>query len=285
MCVHGPTGITVLNDADLRTTFETAPVSVQGQFVDASNNTLLVLLDGSDGVQAVYKPVRGARPLHDFDATTLSWREVMAYGISRSLGLDCVPLTVWRDDLPFGPGSLQLFIDHDGSAVADVIAWEGDAAADEPGIDDADVVPDGFLVAFEGQDETGQPVALIHRDDAQLRSIALFDAVINNADRKAGHVLRQHGRWFAIDNGLSLHCEPKMRTVLWGWAGEPLVDEERDLLRRLVESGDIHADVRRAMADNSDEWDALLDRAAGILQSGCLPLPDPRRRSIPWPVF
>lgn len=285
MCAREQTGITALNSDEVRARLQTSPISVEGQFVDASNSTLLVRLDGSGDLFAVYKPIRGTRPLHDFDASTLSRREVQVYEISRVLGLDCIPLTVWREDLPFGAGSLQEFIDHDGTEVADVISLSASSPHHDDGVSTSGEVPPGYRLAFEGTDEEGDPVALVHLDDLQLRCLALFDAVINNADRKAGHVLRAGGRWYGIDNGLSLHPQDKLRTIFWGWAGEAMTGEEQQWLSALAESNDVQAEIESILGESAQEFSALVARANTILAAAVLPRPDPRRRSIPWPVF
>lgn len=285
MSVHAQTGITALNDDEVRALLEASSVAIEGQFVDASNSTLLVRLENTDDALAVYKPVQGTRPLHDFDASTLSRREVQVFELSRLFGLSCIPVTVWREDLPYGPGSLQIFIEHDGTEVADVIAMSQPApmhaAGDNVGVD----ILAGYRVAFEGTDEDGDPVALVHRDDPQLRSLALFDAIINNADRKAGHVLRHSGRWYGIDNGLSLHPQDKLRTIFWGWAGEALSDAEREWLGTLADDASMQATIGAVLQDEPVEFTALIDRARTMLRAAALPKPDPRRRSIPWPVF
>lgn len=274
-----------MREVDVLAFLSQAKATVQGRFIDASNQTLLLTLEG-DGVEsaAVYKPAAGHRALHDFDAATLSAREVIAYELSEAWGFQCVPATVWREDLVFGPGSVQLFVEHDERDAADVIpaaeaVAEGDAPVGSGG------VPDGFLVAVTGSDEDGHRVHLVHADEPGLRRIALFDVVTNNADRKAGHLLHADGRWHAIDNGLTLHPEPKLRTVLWGWAGEPLTAEEHALLATSAEVPDVSsAPVLHAVAA-ADELAAMAERVRLLVRAGVLPVPDAVRRSIPWPVF
>ncbi|MGH8967900.1 MAG: SCO1664 family protein, partial [Actinomycetes bacterium] len=163
-------------------------IEVEGRLVDASNATLFCEISGGDAVaQCVYKPVSGERPLWDFPDGTLAEREVAAYEVSAASGWRIVPPTVYRDG-PYGPGMVQLWIDTD---------------------DDVDIV------------------ALVRRaESAQLRRIAVFDVLINNADRKGGHILSGvDGQVYGVDHGVSLHVEDKLRTVLWGWAGKPVDDE------------------------------------------------------------
>lgn len=249
-------------------------MTVRGRFADASNATLLVTCrDGDSALAAVFKPVAGMRPLHDFDASTLPAREVAAYELSAAAGWDCVPLTVWRDDSEFGPGSVQEFIENDGQTdVVDVVPLP------QVGAD--------VLTAFVGEDEEGDEVALVHRDLPGLRRLALFDAVTNNADRKAGHIIDANGTLLGIDNGLTFHVHDKLRTVLWGWAGAELTAEERDLLRRSCDvlSEQTGSDTLGHLLAG-DEVAALHDRIEGLLEHGHLPHADSLRRCIPWPVF
>ena len=148
---------------------------IAGRFTHASNATLL---GSADGKQVIYKPTAGARPLWDFDAGTLAAREVLTYRVSEALGLDVVPETVIGDG-PYGPGSVQRFVEVDRS--------------------------------FD-------PLPLLGGPSTELWPIALLDIVVNNADRKAGHILKHRdGRLQAIDHGLTFHPEPKLRTVLWGF--------------------------------------------------------------------
>lgn len=248
-------------------------LTVQGKFAEASNFTLLVTCESAEArAQAVFKPVAGMRPLHDFNASTLAHREVAAYELSQAAGWNCVPTTVWRAESDFGPGSIQAYVeDGESEDFVDVLA--------------ADVPHEGMRIAFTGEDEEGAPVNLVHRDDTRLRKLALFDALTNNADRKAGHILKDGGSILGIDNGLTFHHEDKLRTVLWGWAGETLLTSESALL-------DITAQLLQAnppwLAEHeftSRERDALMNRLRRLQTSGVMPSPDPRRRCIPWPVF
>src|SRR5512140_2157757 len=172
-------------------------VEVVGRLLTASNATFFCVVSGrlDDGVavtaSCVYKPRRGERPLYDFPDGTLACREVGAHAVSVATGWDIVPPTVMRDG-PFGEGMVQLWMETDESV------------------------------------DIGE---LVTSDSAALRRIAVFDAVLNNADRKAGHLLPlPDGRIQGIDNGLCFAVEPKLRTVLWRWRGQPLTDEERAIL-------------------------------------------------------
>ncbi len=277
-----------------------------GRLTDASNATLLVQVSAAGyDHPAVYKPIAGERPLWDFPAGTLAHREVAAFVLSRAGGCDVVPPTVLREDAPFGPGSLQWWIDAGTDA-------DGDPLAPEPGaglIDlfRPDAVPTGWRAVLEATDGDGEPIVLAHADEGVLRSIAVFDLVANNADRKAGHVLAgalqapgtprsaspvgvapavspRHVR--GVDHGLTFHAEPKLRTVLWGWAGLPLPDDEADRLDVLA--GALAAEGLKAALGSllePQESRALLARVESLRRRGRFPTPAPGLPPIPWPPF
>ena len=245
---------------------------VEGRLIAASNATLVCRLVGPDGdARCVYKPAAGERPLWDFPDGTLAAREYAAYLVSEAAGWHVVPSTVLRDG-PYGPGMCQLWVDESGEEFVDIMA---------PGS-----VGEGWLPVLEALDEAGKPVTLVHADDPRLRRLALFDAVINNADRKAGHILADgHGSVLGVDHGVSFHAEDKLRTVLWGWAGLELDEGERELLRRL--RAELDGGLGAALGDllATDEVRATRDRISRLLRDGCLPTMKDRRRPIPWPVF
>ncbi|HZE48971.1 MAG TPA: SCO1664 family protein, partial [Jatrophihabitantaceae bacterium] len=171
-------------------------LAVEGRLVEASNTTLYCAISHGDLAAAcVYKPVAGERPLWDFPDGTLAEREIAAYEVSAASGWDIVPPTVYRDG-PLGPGMVQLWINVD---------------------------------------EAVDIVSLVRRSNSeQLRRIAVFDAVINNADRKGGHLLpTPAGHIYGVDHGVTFNVDPKLRTLLWQWAGDPLTDEAVDVLSTL----------------------------------------------------
>jgi len=220
-------------------------LTVHGRIAGSSNVTLFVTceLDG-DTVAAVYKPARGERPLWDFPSG-LHRREVAAYVLSEAMGFGAVPLTLTRDDAPLGVGSLQLFVDEDGTSHYFTLR-------EEP------------------------------RFEADLHRLAVFDVVANNADRKSGHVLLADGRVWAIDNGLSFHTHPKLRTVIWDFAGDPLHDDERAALEALC-SGGPPAELGPLL--EPAEIRALVRRVERLLEEGRLPAPaDDDWRPYPWPL-
>lgn len=238
--------------------------TVVGRMVNASNATLV--LDGPEG-RLVYKPVAGERPLWDFPPGTLALRERAAFVLSELLGWALVPTTQVREG-PHGLGSMQAWIDAEVLAV-DVLA--------------PDAVPAEWATVVTGVDEQGLPVALAHALDPGLAQLAVFDVLANNADRKGGHILTTpDGRHHGIDHGVTFHADPKLRTVLWGWVGQPVPEH---LL------ADIHStlpDLRTSELKElltEVEVAALIRRCEDLLSSGVFPAPSGDWPSIPWPVF
>ena len=227
---------------------ETGDIEVLGLVPYASNYTFLARVRTTIGeVDAIYKPVRGERPLWDFPPGTLAAREVAAFLVSELGGFDLVPPTVLREQGPLGKGSLQLFVDHD---------------------------PDRhyFVLAEE------------RLEDFAL--LAAFDVVVNNADRKAGHVLEDRdGRLWAVDHGVTFHEDPKLRTVIWEFADQPLgsaemaqLEEVRDLLG---EGQQLRRDLAALLTPG--EAAATLARVNALLSSGKFPKPG-GARPLPWPL-
>lgn len=240
-----------------------------GRITTASNATFLATIDG---VAVVYKPVAGERPLWDFPDGTLAAREVAAYAVSETLGWDLVPPT-WLGEGPFGPGMLQRWQEPDDAA--------GSAVALVP----ADAIPEhGWCHVLDGVDEQGAPVALLHEDSPAVRRLALLDVVTNNADRKGGHVLESaDGHRRGVDHGLTFHTEPHLRTILWGWVGEPLTDDEVAGVARVREAldGALGERLRTLLAD--DEVDACVRRCDRLLAEQRFPGPEGEMPAIPWP--
>ncbi len=221
-------------------------------------------------VQGIYKPLRGERSLWDFPSQTLAYREVAAYQISRIGGFDVVPVTAMIDG-PFGPGSLQIWVESDSRQVDQLIDLVPTAAVPQTGWFD---VMQGFSV-------DDRPVSLIHSDDPRLRLMALLDVLTNNADRKGGHILVSGGRVFGVDHGICFHTDDKLRTLLWGWAGQRLTDAE---LARVQTVEDQAIEVLDPLLD-AGEIEALLLRCEQLLQVGRFPHPAGAWRDIPWPPF
>ncbi len=256
----------------------TGSIEVRGRIPGASNATLLVTVtDGNREVAAVHKPVRGERPLWDFPTGTLAGREVATYLLAREAGLDVVPPTVLRTDGPFGTGSLQL--------------WVGEPADDDPGAGVVDLlephrVPEDWRTVLLAEDQLGRPVALCHADRPDLRALALLDAVTNNSDRKGGHVLlTADGAVRGCDHGLTFNVDDKLRTVLWGWAGDPLGEADQRLLASLEAALRGGPAVELAGHLTAAEVVRAAERAARLLELGCFPEPAGGWPPIPWPAF
>lgn len=249
----------------------TADLEIVGRIQPASNLALLVRA-GSGGAYAIYKPVSGERALWDFPDGTLAGREVAAYQISRAAGFDLVPETVLRDG-PAGRGSVQRWVgdpDQPLDTVVDLVRVRD--------------VQEGWLTGFEGEDMAGRAVAVVHRDTPAVRSMATLDAVLNNADRKGGHLaLAPDGQLWGFDHGLTGHEEPKLRTVLWGWAGMRLVAADLERLEALdaALSADLAVVLTRLLTRR--EVRALRARVAELLQTGRHPDHPAHRNGIPWP--
>jgi len=260
----------VIPDRTLPEGFPTGELTLHGRVLPASNATFVGELGG---VRVVYKPIAGERPLWDFPDGTLAAREVAAYAVSEALGWNIVPPTVLGDG-PHGPGMVQLWRDEvEDQSPVDIVG-EGE-------------VPDGFRHVFDGLDAHDQAVSLVHEDSASLRRMALFDVVVNNADRKGGHVLPMpDGHRFGVDHGLTFHVEHKLRTVLWGFVAEPITDDEAAGLRRLGAAlqGDLGATLADLLAD--DEVATTSRRLSRLLARGAFPAPATSAYPvIPWPPF
>ncbi len=252
-------------------------LEVTGRIVSASNATLLCRVTG-DGLQAdcVYKPVRGERPLWDFPHGTLAGREYASYLVAEAFVTDgerpVVPPTVLREG-PFGPGMVQLWIDtDDGHDLVDVLA-PGD-------------VPAGWLTVLRARDGMGEPAVLAHADCPELQRMAALDVVLNNADRKAGHVLpTADGAVFGVDHGICLHEDDKLRTVLWGWTGRRLPGGLVDAVAHLRGRLDDGLCTRLAEHLTRRELRALSDRVDGLLAQPEFPAPSGYGPAVPWPAF
>ena len=242
---------------------------LHGRVMPASNATFVGEVCGTT---VVYKPVAGERPLWDFPDGTLAARERAAYLVSEALGWDVVPLTFLRDG-PHGPGMVQVWQEPDDAQEAVTVVRD---LRERP----------GWLHVFDGVDERDHDVALVHEDSSALRRMAVFDVAVNNADRKGGHVLPMAGgHRYGVDHGVSFHTDSKLRTVLWGWAGSPLVEEEVVGLHVLADALDDElAEALRPLL-TAFEIAATRRRDARLLRVGELPIPRGDWPAIPWPPF
>lgn len=246
-------------------------LTVTGRLLQASNATFLAELTGACGrIECVYKPVEGERPLWDFPQRTLGYREVAAYEVSRIGGFDCVPVTVFVDG-PLGPGSLQAWVDVDDVATGQLVDL----------VPSTEVPAQGWFTCVQGLDAEDRPVTVIHADVPDLKLLAVFDVLVNNADRKGGHILGSGGRVFGVDHGVTFHTDAKLRTLLWGWAGTALDERELTAVRRARDE----APDRLAELVDDREVAAFVRRADLLLNRERLPRPRGEWPSIPWPPF
>lgn len=221
---------------------------MRGEFLWGSNFTFLVeVTHHREKILAVYKPVRGERPLWDFPEASLAKREVAAFWVSQYLGWNFVPPTVYRNQAPLGSGSLQMFIEHD---------------------------PKVHYFNFSPSE--------IQR----LKPVALFDVLINNADRKGSHIIKDRaGKFWLIDHGVCFHVEDKLRTVIWDFAGTliplELLDDLRNFIHLLREEGRAYRNLLVYLSE--EELRAMALRGEKLLAEGVFPHPSPYRRHIPWP--
>jgi len=228
-------------------------LEVLGRLPGSTNQALVVLVHHPDleaPFHAVYKARVAERPLFDFPAGTLTRREVAAFLVSEALGWEIVPATVHRDG-PFGEGMVQQWIEAD---------------------------------------ESIDRVALVVEDDARLRRMAVFDAAVNNTDRKVGHILPvADGHAYGVDHGVTFSIDPKLRTVLWGWMGTPLIEDEVAGLERLRSAladrapGSLASRLGELLA--SDEITATRRRVASLLRFRRFPRPNPDWPAVPWPAY
>ena len=238
---------TALELADTLRLLREGELAVEGRLLDASNATLYCSAT-LDGVTAacVYKPVQGERPLWDFPDGTLAGREVAAYLVSEATGWQVVPPTVLREG-PFGTGMCQLWVDVD---------------------------------------EQVDLAALARSDHPDLRRMAVFDAVVNNADRKGGHLLpRPDGRVLGVDHGICFSVEDKLRTLLWQWRGLPLTEQAVEVLSRV--RAELEGPLGGALHEllTRREVRATTRRVDRLLETRLHPEPSPDWPAIPWPPF
>ena len=222
---------------------EKGQIEIVGRLVAASNASLFCKIEyQGKSVNAIYKPIKGERPLWDFPDGNLASREVATYLASEALGLGSVPPTILRDG-PFGEGSVQLWIDE---------------------VDEFD-------------DRYAQPLP-------ELRKIALLDAVVNNTDRKIGHLLPSvTGEVLGCDHGVTFHEDDKLRTVLWQWAGKPLSNSEVSSLEALLIVIESNQELRFLITEN--EITALQNRIRRLISTGEFPTPSDEWPAVPWPPF
>ena len=262
-----------------------------GRIGEASN---IVFLARAGGVPVIYKPVQGERPLWDFPHGTLAQRETAAHVISAAGGWDLVPPTVLRTG-PFGTGSVQAWVgplpDEMGVISEPPTSQSLVGLVRLEALEDESSPQHDWHVVTLGELSDGTPVAVAHADDPRLRSLAVLDAVLNNSDRKGSHILLERlgarqSRVWAIDNGLCLADEPKLRTVLWGWEGDPVPQVELRRCHAVLEALEQRNSELVAVLDELitvDEVNALLGRLEVLVDSATHPLPSEDWPALPWP--
>lgn len=240
-------------------------LEIEGRLLEASNATLraFVSLDGRRE-RCVYKPIAGERPLWDFPSGTLAGREVAAHRVARALGVDLVPPTVMREG-PHGLGACQLWMEESGEPLVAFVP--------------ENEVPEGWHEVAAARDEEGNAYRLAHASSPDLAMMAALDVVLNNADRKGAHILHTPAGVFGVDHGLCFHTEPKLRTVLWGWAGEPLPAAVAAALESFLAAP--AAPYAQFLA--GVELEALRARAEKLRADGRYPAPPEDRAALPWP--
>lgn len=266
--------VQALSSAQVLRLLAEGEITLVGRLLEASNHAFLAMVTSeTSSITAIYKPVAGERPLWDFPDGTLAGREVAAFLVSEAGGWSVVPETVLREG-PHGTGSLQRWVgdpDEPQEYVVDVVA--------------PDAVPEGWLPVLSGENEEGRPVVVVHEDSPAVAAVAVFDAVINNSDRKGSHLVREAGAVRGFDHGVSLHAESKLRTVLWGFAGRPLPAAEIQRLGRLagrLESATpLWSQLEGLLTDA--ELRALGARVRRLLELPAYPLPGKGWPAIPWP--
>ncbi len=249
---------------------ESAELTLTGRIRTASNATFLGRIGD---VVVVYKPIGGEHPLWDFPDGTLAHRELAAYLVSQVMGWNVVPHT-WLRDGPLGDGMVQLWQDQDPTQhPVDLIAAE-------------ELPRTGWKHVLEGQDENGRIITLIHEDRPELRRMAVFDALVNNADRKGNHVLAMTGgHRYGVDHGLTFHRDHKLRTVLWGWTGEALNAEELEGIDRVIEGLDGQLGRNLVALISTEEISTLRVRCCRLRTARTFPTPDEEMPAVPWPLF
>jgi hypothetical protein len=243
----GPELRAPIGDVESRLLLCEGVIDLEGRLLDASNVTLVgAIRTATLEAECVYKPVAGERPLWDFPDGTLAGREISAFLVSEATGWGVVPPTVLREG-PFGAGMVQLWMDGD---------------------------PEVDLGAF------------VRRDFPGLRRMAVFDAVVNNADRKGGHIIpMRDGHVYGVDHGICFSVDPKLRTLLWRWAGKQLTAEALEVLERLGDElrGDLGEELHEHLTRR--EVRTTQQRVTELLRTGRHPEPSGEWPALPWPPF
>ena len=247
-------------------------IEIEGLIPDSSNGALKVLISKSGkNMHAIIKPEVSIRPLWDFPEMDLNNREYATYLLDRALELNYVPETVMRNVKGIGKSLIQEWVDESDNDLIIVKSPED--------------IPQDYLKVLQGYDELNKLITLAHKDDRDLRNLCLFDLVINNADRKGGHLLVDSGnKMWAIDHGVSWHQEAKIRPVLWGLIGVDFNREDLNLLEKAK-------DVLQAWKEeefvylSEIEIEQANKRTEDLLKGNAFPQPGDQWPAVPWPIF
>ncbi len=250
------------SDAEFNS-LEPADWQIVGRIPQSSNNALLI---ENSGIQGVYKSVRGERPLWDFPSETLTKREMQAFLIDRHFGFNLIPSTIWIETDELGPGIIQRFIPNAQSSDVRLIGEDVDAQ--------------DWITVVKGEIDE-EEIFLQHTTYEDVFHAAVFDALINNSDRKAGHLLRDATKklWL-IDHGVSFHIEDKLRTILWGWIGDHIPGSLHETLQESLKN----SEWRNSWLLNEQELEAFESRIKMLLVQG-MPEPNSNWPSLPSPIY
>jgi len=247
-------------------------IEIEGLIPDSSNGALKVLVSNSkQSVEAIIKPEVSIRPLWDFPDLDLNNREYATYLLDRELNLNYVPDTVMRNVEGIGKSLIQEWVTESDNDLIIVKSPED--------------IPEEYLKVLQGYDELNKLITLAHKNNRDLRNLCLFDLVINNADRKGGHLLMDSAnKMWAIDHGVSWHFESKIRTVLWGWIDETFNEQDIALLnnaKKVIQTWKEEEFIYLS----KEEIEQAIKRVEGLLKENAFPQPGDQWPAVPWPIF
>ena len=247
-------------------------IEIEGLIPDSSNGALKVLVSNSkQSVEAIIKPEVSIRPLWDFPDLDLNNREYATYLLDRELNLNYVPDTVMRNVEGIGKSLIQEWVTESDNDLIIVKSPED--------------IPEEYLKVLQGYDELNKLITLAHKNNRDLRNLCLFDLVINNADRKGGHLLIDSAnKMWAIDHGVSWHFESKIRTVLWGWIDETFNEQDIALLnnaKKVIQTWKNEEFIYLS----EEEIEQAIKRVDGLLKENAFPQPGDQWPAVPWPIF
>ena len=247
-------------------------IEIEGLIPDSSNGALKVLVSNSkQSVEAIIKPEVSIRPLWDFPDLDLNNREYATYLLDCGLNLNYVPDTVMRNVEGIGKSLIQEWVTESDNDLIIVKSPED--------------IPEEYLKVLQGYDELNKLITLAHKNNRDLRNLCLFDLVINNADRKGGHLLMDSAnKMWAIDHGVSWHFESKIRTVLWGWIDETFNDQDIALLnnaKKVIQTWKNEEFIYLS----EEEIEQAIKRVDGLLKENAFPQPGDQWPAVPWPIF